>query len=98
CSPGHLYDQRDRSAEPTAEKGGQDQGPLPHRGRSPKTALPRHPKRRPAMDPSAQLDENAAGVQNPIRRPPTRLTAYTVSWTPSRRRLIGGGCECASTL
>src|SRR5580704_5606506 len=82
--PRDLHHQRDRGAQPAAQKGGQDQRPLPHRRRGPQTALPRDPKRRPAMDPDPQLDESAAGVQDPIRRPPTRLTAYTVSWTPSQ--------------
>ena len=40
------------------------------RGRGPQAALPRHPQRRPPMDPNPQLDENATRVQNPIRRPP----------------------------
>ncbi len=39
----------------------------------------------PAMDPNPWPDEGAARVQDPIRRPPTRLTAYTVSWTLSLR-------------
>ena len=47
------------------------------------TALPRHPQPRPAMDHNPRVDESTPGVQNPLRRPPTRLTAYPVSWTPS---------------
>src|SRR3984885_6372030 len=81
--PRDLHNQRHRGAQSTTPKGGQDQGTLPLRGRSPQTALPRNPKRGPAMDPNPRLDESLAGVQNPIRRPPSRLTAYTISWTPS---------------
>jgi hypothetical protein len=62
-----------------------NQGALPDRGRSPQTALPRDPTRVPAVDPNPWPDEGTARVQDPIRRPPTRLTACTVSWTPSLR-------------
>jgi hypothetical protein len=41
----------------------------------------------PPMDPNPGMDESPPRVQNPIRRPPTRLTpsttAYTLRRTPS---------------
>ena len=72
--PGDLHHERDRGAQPAAAQGDQDQGPLPDRGRRPQADLPRDPKRRPAMDPNPRLDEGAARVQNPLRRPTARLT------------------------
>jgi hypothetical protein len=73
-NPRSVADQRDRGAQPTTTKGDQDQGPLPDRGRGPQTDLPRNPKRCPAMDPNQGVDESPPRVQDPIRRPPTRLT------------------------
>ena len=59
----------DRSLEPPAAQGDQDQGPFPQRGRRPQADLPRAPQRRPAMDPNPELDDSATRVQNPLRRP-----------------------------
>ena len=87
--PRDLHDQRDRGAQPAATQGDQDQGQLPERGRRPQADLPRDPERRPAMDPNPRLDESAARVQDPLRRPTARLTinpAYTDSRTPSAAR------------
>ena len=66
--------QRDRSLEPSAAQGRQDQGQLPLRGRRPQAAVPRDPEHRAAMDPNPGLDQSAAGVQDPVRRLTARLT------------------------
>ena len=49
-------------------------GHFPSEDAARKLHLPRHPQRRPRMDPNPELDNSAAGVQNPLRRPPTQLT------------------------
>ena len=67
--PGDLHHQCHRSAEPAATQSDQDQGPLPQRGRRPQADLPRAHQRRPAMDTNPELDDRAAGVQDPLRRP-----------------------------
>src|SRR4051812_27814560 len=74
-----LHDQRDRSAQPPAAQGDQDQGQLPQRGRRPQARLPRAAKRRPAMDPNPQLDDRAARVQDPLQRPHPRHCKLTVT-------------------
>jgi putative transposase len=71
---GDLHDQRDRGAQPAAPESDQDQRTFPQRGGRPKAHLPSHHQRRPAMDPNPKLDDSTAGVQDPLRRPPTRLT------------------------
>src|SRR4051794_23484675 len=81
---GDLHHQRDRGAEPSAAQGAQDQGPLPHRGRRPQVDLPRHHQRRPAMDAMPQLDDGAAGLQDPLRQSAARHRKLTV--TPSSTR------------
>jgi putative transposase len=70
---GDLHNKRDRGAQLAAKKGGQNQRALPKRGRSPQAALPRDPKRRPPMDKNPGLDESPPRLQNPLRRPRTRL-------------------------
>jgi hypothetical protein len=40
-------------------------------------------QRRPAMEPNPGVDESPPGLQDPLRRPPTRLAAYTERRTPS---------------
>jgi Transposase, Mutator family len=69
-------------------------GHFPTRGRSPGADLPRDPERRPAMDKDPRLDKGNARVQDPLRRPTTRLkpstTAYTVKRTPSAVRAAAG--------
>ena len=82
-----LHHQCHRSAQPPAPQSRQNQGPFPQRGRGPQAALPRHPKRRPRMDQNPELDDRAAGLQDSLRRPPTRLAkpAYTENGTPSRQ-------------
>ena len=70
--PRDLHHQRDRGAQPPAAQGDQDQGQLPQRGRRPQARLPRAAERRPAMDPNAELDDGAARVQDPLRRPRPR--------------------------
>src|SRR5207248_3202080 len=82
-----LHHQRDRGPEQAAAKSGQDERTLPQRGGCPKTHLPRHYQRRPGVDPNPELDDRPPGVQDPLRRTATRLTAYTVSRTPSERVL-----------
>ena len=67
--PRDLHHERDRSAQPPATQGDQDQGPLPQRRRRPQADLPRPHQRRPGMDPHAELDRGATGVQDPLRRP-----------------------------
>jgi hypothetical protein len=83
--PRHRDDEGDRGAQPPAPQSGQNQRPFSQRGRRPHAALPRHPQRRPAMDENPKLDDRTAGVQDPLRRPPTRLAkpAYTENGTPS---------------
>jgi hypothetical protein len=49
-------------------------GHFPSEDAARKAALPRDPKRRPAVDSNPELDDSAAGIQDPLRRPPTRLT------------------------
>jgi hypothetical protein len=84
---GDLHHERDRGAQPAATKGSQDKGALPQRGCRKEAHLPRDPERRPAMDADPRLDKGAARVQDPLRRPTTRLNpsnpAYTVRRTPS---------------
>ena len=70
----HTGHERDRGAQPPAAQSGQDQGSFPVRGRRPQAALPRDPQRRPGVDENPQPDDRATGVQDPLRRPPTRLT------------------------
>jgi len=81
--PGDLHHQRDRGAEPAAAQSDQDQRPFPQRGGSPKTDLPSRHQRHPEVDPNQGVDESPPGVQDPLRRPTTRLAAYTVTRTPS---------------
>jgi putative transposase len=83
--PRDLHDKRDRGAQPPAAQSDQDQGQLPHRGRRPQAHLPRHPQRRAAMDPNPRVDQSAAGVQNPLRRPTARLTPTQILGRPPRR-------------
>ena len=49
-------------------------GSFPTEDAARKLDLPRHPQRRAAMDPNPGVDQSAAGVQNPLRRPTARLT------------------------
>jgi putative transposase len=72
-APRHLHHQRDRSPQPAAAQSDQDQGALPQRGRRPQADLPGRHQRRAAMDQDEKLDARPAGVQNPLRRPATRL-------------------------
>ena len=79
-----------RGAQPPAPQGDQDEGQLPDRGRSPEADLPRDRKRSAAMDTDPRLDKGNARVQDPLRRPATRLTtktAYTEKRTPSSGRV-----------
>src|SRR5207248_4567110 len=97
--PCDLHHQRDRGPEQAAAKSGQDERTLPQRGGCPKTHLPRHYQRRPGVDPNPELDDRPPGVQDPLRRTATRLTAYTVSRTPSNLLVWvadGGGLSSAA--
>jgi transposase-like protein len=58
-------------------------GHFPNEKAAPKTHLPSHHQHHPEVDPSRRLDESPPGVQDPLRRPTTRLAAYTVRRTPS---------------
>jgi hypothetical protein len=68
-----LHHECDRGPEPPAPQGDQDQRTLPQRGGRPQAHLPRRHQRRPGVDPNPELDDSAARVQDPLRRPPTRL-------------------------
>ena len=70
--PRDLHDKCHRSPEPAAAQGDQDEGELPERGRRPQARLPRAAERHPAMDANAELDDGAARVQDPLRRPRPR--------------------------
>ena len=54
-------------------KANQDQGPFPQRGGRPQTDLSRDHQRRAGVDANAELDDSVACVQNPLRRPTTRV-------------------------
>ena len=60
---------------------------FPQRGGRPQTDLPSHHQRHPQVDQGRRLDESPPGVQDPLRRPTTRLTAHTVSRSAPR---VGG--------
>jgi putative transposase len=77
--PRHIHHECHRSPEPAAAQGDQDQGQLPQRGRRPQARLPRAPERRPAMDKDPELDDRAARVQDPLRRPHPRHHRLTIS-------------------
>ena len=68
-----LHDERDRSAQPAAAQSDQDERTLPQRGGRPQTHLPRDHQRRAGMDANAELDDSPARVQDPLRRPATRV-------------------------
>src|SRR5207244_5203484 len=42
-------------------------------GGRPQSDLPRHHQRRAGVDTNAELDDSPARVQDPLRRPPTRV-------------------------
>jgi putative transposase len=69
----HIHPECDRGAQPSATQSRQDQTAFPVRGRRPQAALSRHPQRRAGVDKNPELDDRAAGIQNPFRRPPTQL-------------------------
>jgi putative transposase len=77
-SPGgpscHIHDKCHRGPQPPAPQSRQDQRAFPERGRRPQAALSRNPKRGPGLDQNPELDDSPAGLQDPLRRPPTRLT------------------------
>jgi hypothetical protein len=61
-------------------------GHFPNEDVAKKADLPRRHKRRAGLDQDEKLDGRAPRIQNPLRKPTTRLTtAYTVRRTPSRR-------------
>src|SRR5207248_3280954 len=68
-----VHDERDRSAKPAAAQSDQDKRSFPQRGGGPQTDLSRHRQRRAGVDANAQLDDSPARVQDPLRRPPTRV-------------------------
>src|SRR2546426_10609139 len=68
-----VYDQCDRSVEPAAAQSDQDERTFPQRGGRPQAHLPRDRQRRAGMDANAQLDDSPARVQDPLRRPTTRV-------------------------
>ncbi len=72
-APGHLHDERGRSAQSAAAQSDQDERSFPQRGGRPQTHLPRHRQRRAGVDTNAELDDSPARVQDPLRRPPTRV-------------------------
>jgi hypothetical protein len=78
----HTGYESDRGAEPSAAKSDQDQRTLPKRGGSEETDLPIHHQRHPEMDASRRLDESPAGIQDPLRRPSTRLTPTHLGGRP----------------
>src|SRR5947209_19869212 len=86
-APRDLHHECNRGTQPPAAQRDQNQRTLPQRGGRPKTHLPRHRQRRPSVDPNPELDDSAARVQDPLRTPSTRLTAYTETRTPSGLRL-----------
>jgi hypothetical protein len=61
------------AAQPPAAQSTQDQWTLPQRGRGPQADLPRRHERRAGVDENPQLDDSAARVQDPLRRPTARL-------------------------
>src|ERR1039458_7405172 len=76
-APRDLYHERDRGAQPPAAQSDQNERPLPQRGRREKADLPSREQRRAGLDHNQELDSSAARLQNPIRRPTTRLTPPT---------------------
>lgn len=78
----HTGYESDRGAKPSAAKSDQDQRTLPKRGGSEETDLPIHHQRHPEMDASRRLDESPAGIQDPLRRPSTRLTPTHLGGRP----------------
>jgi hypothetical protein len=72
-TPFHTGYERDRGTQPAATKGGQDEGPLPQRGRRTEADLPRDPKRRAAIDQDPGVDKGTARVQDSLRTPTTQL-------------------------
>jgi hypothetical protein len=70
----HTCYERDRSVEPTAAQSDQDERSLPQRAGRPQTHLPRHRQRRAGLDANAQLDDSPTRVQDPLRRPATRVS------------------------
>src|SRR4051812_9240190 len=68
-----VYTTNDRSAQPAAAQSDQDERTLPQRGGRPQTDLPRHRQRRAGVDANAELDDSPARVQDPLRRPATRV-------------------------
>ncbi len=68
-----LYDERDRGAQPAAAESDQDERTLPQRGGRQEADLSRHHQRRAGVDTNAQLDDSPARVQDPLRRPATRV-------------------------
>jgi Transposase, Mutator family len=79
---GDLHHECDRGLEPAAAESDQDQRTLPQRTGRPKAHLPRRHQRGPAVDPNPELDDSAPGLQDPFRRPPTRLEP-----TPPRQKV-----------
>jgi transposase len=80
----HTGDKSHRGAQPTAAKSDQDQGTLPQRGGSQEADLPIHHQRHPQVDQSRRLDQSPPGVQDPLRRPSTRLTPTQLDGRPRR--------------
>ena len=75
--PGDLHDECHRGPQPPATQSDQDERPLPQRGRREKADLPRGHQRRAGVDEDAELDGGAPRIQNPLRRPTTRLNPHT---------------------
>ena len=80
--PGDLHHQSDRGAQPAAAQSDQDQRTFPQRGGRQKTDLPMPHERHPQVDQGRRLDESPPGVQDPLRRPTTRLTPTQLDGHP----------------
>ncbi len=76
-----IYTAKDaeQGLKPAAAQGDQNERQLPQRGRRPQARLPRPAERRPAMDEDPQLDDSAAGVQDPLRLAGSRHCKLTVT-------------------
>src|SRR5437588_7001659 len=72
-APRRLYDERDRGAQPPTAQSDQDERTLPQRGGRQEADLSRHRQRRAGVDTNAQLDDSPTRVQDPLRRPTTRV-------------------------
>src|ERR1019366_9402018 len=68
-----------------AAQSDQNEGPLPQRGRRQEADLPRREQRRAGLDQNQELDGSATRLQNPLRRPTTRLTPPTQKTGHPRR-------------